>query len=323
MPMTGLDPSRDTADNYRGFARFEAAGRSPTYQVLANAVADDDVVLDFLSTMPVIKRQPNLLFAAARLLLDGVPDIRRLHDLVEQGAADLTAVMLAHRTQTNEVGRCATLLPALARLPEPLALIEVGASAGLVLLLDRYSYDYDGHLLHSPDAQAPVLHCQTRGQVPVPHRVPRVSWRAGLDLNPLDVTNDEDVAWLRCLVWPGQTEREARLDAAIETAGKDPPEVVRGDLLADLPELVARAPADCTVVVFHSAVLAYVDPTTRREFAAATRDLGVRWLSNEGVGVLPDVDVPAHDGAPFVLIEDGSTPLAFTHPHGDWIHWLT
>jgi hypothetical protein len=321
--MTGLDPSRGSAQNYRDFARVEAAGRSPAYQALANAVAADDVVLDFLSTLPDIKRQPNLLFAAARLLVADVPDIRRLRDLVEQDAADLTAVMLAHRTQTNEVGRCATLLPALALLPEPLALIEVGASAGLALLLDRYSYDYDGELLHSPDAEAPVLRCQARGPVPLPQRIPSVIWRAGLDLNPLDVTNNDDVAWLRCLVWPGQTEREARLDVAIETARKDPPEIVRGDLLADLPALVARAPKDCTIVVFHSAVLAYVDTTTRREFAAAIRDLGVRWLSNEGVGVLPDVAVPDHDGAPFVLVQDGSIPLAFTQPHGDWIHWLT
>jgi hypothetical protein len=320
--MTGLDPSRGIADNYRAFARFEAAGRSPAYETLANAVADDDVVLDFLSTLPAIKRQPNLLFAADRLLVGDVPDIGRLHELVEHRAAELTAVMLARRTQTNEVGRCATLLPALALLPEPLALIEVGASAGLVLLPDRYSYDYDGQLLHASDAQAPVLRCQTRGPVPIPPRIPRVAWRTGLDLNPLDVTNDDDVAWLRCLVWPGQPAREERLDAAIETARKDPPEVVRGDLLADLPALVARAPKDCTVVVFHSAVLAYVDPTTRHEFAALTRELGVWWLSNEGVGVLPDVEVPAHDGAPFVLVQDGSTPLAFTQPHGDWIHWL-
>jgi hypothetical protein len=321
--MTGLDPGRGTAENYRAFARIEAAGRSPAYEVLANAVAADHVVLDFLSTLPAVKRQPNLLFAAARLLLDDVPDIRRLHDLVEHDAPDLTSVMLTHRTQTNEVGRCATLLPALARLPEPLALIEVGASAGLVLLIDRYSYSYDGQPLRSPDAAAPLLRCQTRGQVPIPHRIPRVSWRAGLDINPLDVTNDEDVAWLRCLVWPGQTEREERLDAAIETARKAPPEVARGDLLADLPALVARAPVDCTVVVFHSAVLAYVDPAIRHEFAALTSDLGVRWLSNEGVGVLPDVEVPAHEGAPFVLIEDGTTSLAFTHPHGDWIQWLS
>jgi hypothetical protein len=320
--MTGLDPSRESAENYRAFARLEAAGRSPAYEVLANAVAGDDVVLDFLSALPALKRQPNLLFAAARSLLEDVPDIRGLRDLVRQRGADLSAVILARRTQTNEVGRCATLLPALARLPGPLALIEVGASAGLALLMDRYSYDYDGHVLHGSGGAGPLLHCHAEGGVPIPDRVPRVVWRAGLDLNPLDVMDDDDVAWLQCLVWPGQVEREERLLAAIEVARSDPPEVTRGDLLVDLPALVAQAPGDSTVVVFHSAVLAYVDLPKRRAFADLIHDLGVQWLSNEDARVLPNIDLPTHDGAPFVLVENGSKAVAFTHPHGDWIRWL-
>ncbi len=322
MSMTGLDPRRDAAENYLAFARLEAAGRSPAYEVLANAVASDDLVLNFLASLPRAKRQPNLLFAAARLLLGGVPSIGDLREVVTQRADELSGVMLTRRTQTNEVGRCAVLLPALARLPEPLALIEVGASAGLVLLLDRYSYDFNGRRLRGADDGGPLLRCSARGEVPLPDHIPTVAWRQGLDLNPLSVSDDDDVAWLRCLVWPGQPEREQRLDAAIATARTDPPVVHRGDLLADLPAVVAQAPADATVVVFHSAVLAYVDLATRRAFADLVRSLGARWLSNEGVGVLPGVRLPARDDAPFVLVEDGVTALAFTHPHGDWIDWL-
>ena len=133
---------------------------------------------------------------------------------------------------------------------------------------------------------------------------------------------DDDVNWLRCLIWPDQTEREQRLLAAIAVARRSPPRIVRGDLLADLTALVAQAPPGATVVVFHSAVLAYVDDATRREFGQVVHDLGVHWLSNEAVGVLPDIVAPAHEGTPFLLVENGSTPLAFTHPHGDWIEWL-
>ena len=322
MSMTGLNPSRRTAQNYRDFARFEAAGRSREYETLANAVASDDVVLTFLAKLPAIKRQPNLFFAAARLLLGDVPDLPGVRHLIQRRREELVSVMLARRTQTNEVGRCATLLPAIARVPGPLALIEVGASAGLALLMDRYSYDYDGHLLQGAGNDSPLLCCHVEGNVPLPRRLPTVVWRAGLDLNPLDVSNDEDVNWLRCLVWPGQPEREVRLQAAIETARIEPPEVVRGDLLVDLPALVARAPRDATIVVFHSAVLAYVNTETRREFASLIDALGVRWLSNEGANVLSGVDLPSDEGAPFVLIEDGSRALALTHPHGDWIRWL-
>jgi hypothetical protein len=142
--MPGLEPSLGTAENYRRFARREAAGRSPAYESLALAVADDEAILGFLAGLPPEKRQPNLLFAAARYLLDAVPDVTDLRHLVVERHDRLVEVMLERRTQTNEPARCATILPTLWRLPQPLALIEVGASAGLTLLVDRYSYDYEG-----------------------------------------------------------------------------------------------------------------------------------------------------------------------------------
>jgi hypothetical protein len=318
--MHGHDPAKTAAANYREFAQ-DARGRSPAYEALAGAVAADPAVLAFLDVLPREKRQPNLLFAAARYL-GAPPDISALQALVRGRPAELSAVMLARRTQTNEPARCATLLPALAQLPPPLALIEVGASAGLTLLLDRYSYDYAGHRIAGLDPQAPVLHCAPSGPVPLPAQLPVITWRAGLDLSPLDLASDDDVRWLSCLVWPGEGDREQRLAAAIAAARRDPPAVHRGDLLTDLPALAAQAPAGATLVVYHSAVLAYVTPRGRREFADTVRGLGAAWLSNEGPGVVPGLPVPAHEGAPFVLGRDGRTPLAITDGHGQWLRWL-
>jgi hypothetical protein len=319
--MGGLDPRRSTAENYRTFGR-EAHGRSPAYESLAVSVADDDVILGFLAALPPPKRQPNLLFAAARYLLGAPPALGTLRSLVRQHEAELTEVMLARRTQTNEPARCATLLPALARLPEPLALIEVGASAGLTLLFDRYSYDYDGHRLTGCDADAPTLRCAVRGPVPLPARVPAIAWRAGLDLNPLDVTRDDDVRWLSCLVWPGESDRADRLAAAVASARRDPPPVHRGDLLTDLPGLAAQAPAGATLVIFHSAVLAYVTSDDRERFAGTVTGLGAVWLSNEAPGVVPGLPRTRFREGTFVLGQAGRTALAFTDGHGTWLHWL-
>jgi hypothetical protein len=321
MTLGGLDPAISTADNYRKWAR-EARGRSPAYDSLATLVADDDMILRFLGTLPPPKRQPNLLFAAARYLLGPPPDISSLRDLVGQDPAGLSRVMLARRTQTNEPARCATLLPALAQLPPPLALIEAGASAGLTLLFDRYSYDYAGHLLAGSDPDAPTLRCAPRGPVPVPARLPVIAWRAGLDLNPLDVTDDDDVRWLSCLVWPGEDDRQERLAAAIASARRDPPAIYRGDLLTDLPSLAARAPAGATLVIFHSAVLPYVAPENRGRFIETVRRLPAVWLSNEAPGVVPGISAPRYPDGPFLLIRDGTTPLAYTDGHGAWVQWL-
>jgi hypothetical protein len=319
--MHGHDPGLSVAENYRAFA-CDARGRSPRYESLATAVAEDGLVLRFLDALPPGKRQPNLLFAAARYLRGDPAGPDRLRALVDEDPAGLAAVMLARRTQTNEPARCATLLPALAQLPPPLALLEVGASAGLTLLADRYSYDYAGHRITGQDPLAPTLRCQPGGPVPLPDRLPEITWRAGLDLNPLDVTSDDDVRWLSCLVWPGEGDREQRLAGAIAAARRDPPVVHRGDLLTGLPALAAQAPADATLVVYHSAVLAYVTPGERERFAATVRALPAVWLSSEGPGVVPGLPSPPYEGAPFVLGRDGHTPLALADGHGTWLHWL-
>jgi hypothetical protein len=322
MSMGGLDPAISLAENYRVWG-LEAQGRSPAYVTLSNAVADDSTILEFLGTLPPDKRQPNLLFASAYYLLGSPADPGALRDLVRHDPDRLSQVMRTRRTQTNEAARCATLLPALAQLPEPLALIEVGASAGLTLLFDRYSYDYGDLVITGSDPEAPTLRCDLRGPVPVPARVPDIAWRAGLDLNPLDVTSDDDRRWLSCLVWPGEGDRAVRLAAAIATARRSPPLVHRGDLLTDLPALVARAPAEATVVVYHSAVLAYVAPEDRERFAGMVRGLGVVWLSNEAPGVAPGVPLHDRDDGTFVLARDGYKVLARTDGHGDWVQWLS
>nr|WP_275311681.1 DUF2332 family protein [Streptomyces yunnanensis] len=144
---------------------------------------------------------------------------------------EVSSLMLVRLTQTNESARCATLLPVLATLPQPLALIEVGASAGLC------------------------------------------------------------------------------------------------DLNEAVSRLVARAPTGAMPVVFHSAVLTYLSPEARAQFARTMRNLPYHWISNEAASVFPELldflPVPAPtDRATFVLAF-GERPIAFTRPHGEHLHWLS
>jgi hypothetical protein len=313
----------DLARSYRSFARDHARGQSEAYERLAEGIADDPAVLALLARMPRgNKRQPNLLFAAVRHLGGPHGDYAAFRSFVLDRWDDVAATMLARYTQTNEPARCAVLLPLLAALPQPLALLEVGASAGLCLHPDRYRYRYDDGREFGPSDSRVVFECRTAGPVPVPEAVPRVVWRAGIDLNPLDVRDEEDRRWLEALVWPGRPERTHRLRAAIDTVRDIPPRIVRGDLVAELPGLAAQAPPDATLVVFHTAVLTYLPLAERERFARAVRQLPGHWVSNEHPTVLPWLGGPVPDDPHLLTLALDERPVAFTVPHGQAVHWL-
>jgi hypothetical protein len=317
--------SERLAGVYRNFAEHEARGRSALYEELALGVAENHELLELLEGLPRAKQQPNLLFSVVLALCGTPAGWAEFRAWMEERRDEVLAQLLARRTQTNEPARCATLLPLLATLPPPLALIEVGASAGLCLLIDRYAYDYQGYNV-APASPAgptpPTFACRASPGTPLPARVPEVAWRAGLDLEPVDVMDPEQVAWLEALVWPGEGNRLELLRAALEVARADPPRVVRGDLRHDLPALAAEAPADATLVVFHTAVLAYVDDAaTRAEFADTVRALGAVWISNESPGLLAGATGEPWPHGSFLLARDGR-PVAWTDPHGTAIDWL-
>jgi hypothetical protein len=314
----------DVVAEYRDFASY-AAGDSPCFEEWALGVTEDPEVLAWLATLPAIKRQPNLVLAAARW--HGAPapgpydGLRRV--LLER-EADVRATVMSRATQTNEVGRLATLVPVLGLLDGPLALIEVGASAGLCLFPDRYDYAWPplGELRGSG---GPVLSAEATGAFPVPAVHPEVAWRGGVDLNPLDVADEDAMAWLENLVWPEQDERRRRLRQAIEVARREPPALRRGDLFDHLPDLLDEAAPHGTPVVFHSAVIAYLEPEDRDRFHELMTGLVAqgrcRWISNEGPRVLPavtgDREVPV---GRFVTALDG-VPVAWSHGHGHTIEW--
>lgn len=320
-------------ERYRRFADNECRGYSDHYYKLARAVADDDWLCGFIAQMPVI--QPNL-FLALLQFLTGPQDMPRSAEqaraLVQENVAAVTRLMHSRRTQTNEVGRCATLLPALPR--RRLALVEVGASAGLCLLLDKFAYDYGGvHL--GPEASPVLLQCTVTGQPPLPDAVPQIDWRAGLDLNPLDVHDDDDAKWLLSCVWPDHFERRERLAAAIKLARAHELSLRRGNLVSELPDLLAEAPRDAELVVFHSAVLVYVSAADRRTFAnvlaEASRQRDIVWISNEAPTVVPEITALAPPVEPprFLLgrtrFRDGHREdelLAVAHAHGADLQWV-
>ncbi len=320
----------NTLENlYLGFASYEAKDNSPTYERWAHHVAASPDYHEFLAALPQAKQQPNLLFAAIRWVTGRIPETGELDTVLRNHAPAIRKEMMNRSTQTNEPGRCALLLPLLARLPQPISLIEVGASAGLCLYPDQYAYDYNSgaHQLGQDPAtpDTPVLHCTVTGDAPLPAKRPDVVWRAGLELNPLDLQDDDTVQWLQTLIWPGQEARLNHLQKAIAVAKQHPLKLIKGDLLDDLPALLEQVPSGTTPVVFHSAVLVYVSDTDKRDaFVNMMLDSNAHWISNEARSVIPRFAAKVaepHPAGRFLLCENGE-PRAWTGPHGQALEWI-
>ncbi|MDV7999728.1 DUF2332 domain-containing protein [Rhodococcus sp. IEGM 1408] len=333
----------DVPTRYSDFAEFEVRSRTPVYLSWARGISQDPETCALIERLPRIKRQPALVFASARHA--GAPeteDYSQFREFVHAHWSEIEQIALTHSTQTNEAKRCAVLLPFLSLLPGPLSLVEMGTSAGLCLYPDRYAYRYtldggeavdlrpagSGAALSSGSGGGiPILDCDLRDGVPRPRALPDVVHRGGVDLSPIDPADADSRAWLRSLIWPGQqAERVPRLDAALDIAAADPPQVLAGDLVERLEESVAACPAGSTPVVFHTAVLGYLEPPARAEFVRRVTELDCVWISVEGVTLLPDVaeqvpeSIRRHKGI-FVVAVNGR-PLATAHGHGDWVRAL-
>ncbi|RJO73526.1 DUF2332 domain-containing protein [Nocardia panacis] len=317
----------DTAESYRRFATIEAHGYSPCYETWCRGIADDAALLARIEALPPPKRQPNLVLGAARYVGATVSPFPEFRDWFTTNWATIREVVMTHRTQTNEAGRSAVLLPAMEPVAhEQVALIEIGAAAGLCLFPDRYSYRYGDIELDPDDGRSSVLlPCATTGPVPIPKRLPQVIFRAGIDLRPLDVRNPEDMRWLECLVWPEQHHRLSRLRDSVAIARREPPHLLAGDLLETVADLVHSAPQDVPIIVFGAAVLSYLAPEARARFIESVRKLPCTWISYEAPGVVPfdPALLPptgeAHSRQ-FILARDGE-PLAYAGPHGQSIDW--
>ncbi|MGM7699669.1 DUF2332 family protein [Microbacterium sp. A84] len=315
-------------ERYDRFAREEAPGRSALYEEWAAGVAADSEVRAVLARIPDTRRQPPLVFAVTRMLGAPLEGFEKWRAFLLAHSDEIVAECSARRVQTNEPLRLAPLLPVLSEIDGPIALLELGASGGLCLYPDRYSYrfvDTDGTLRAALDPDGGpsevVLTSEVRGPMP-PVRMPRIVWRAGIDLDPLDAGDPRDRAWLQGLVWPGETGREARIAAALDIVAADPPRMVRGDAGAEVAALAASAPPDATLVITTPGVLAHIPWASRHALIAQLQQLPARWITIDTPTLHdvwhPPVDADTWPG--FVVAIDGKVRAA-ADPLGRWWEW--
>lgn len=312
-------------------------GRSPLYARLCRGCAGEPLV-DAVAPEPSWDAPLRLLGAAHFLVLSGeAPELALAYAegsdawpafraLLAERTDELAHLVREHGVQTNEVQRCFGLLPAFLSLGDgqPLDLVELGPSAGLNLLWDRYRYRYAAGSW-GPDDGELVL---SGGEDPGPplallERKPVVRRRLGIDLNPVDVTTDEGARLLQAFVWADQHVRLDRLRRAIEVLRGEPPELVQGDYVELLPEILERRDPAALTVVFQTASTMYL-PAGRRE----RLDEEIRAAGERGPLAWLTTAAPAESwerggyGLELQRWPDGERRLVGHFDfHGDWVSW--
>ena len=347
---------RDLASIWTYFADTSCGEYSPLYERICRAVAASEPVLDLIREAPPAAHQPNVLLGAAHyLVLSGIEhplaavyagvsnaDPGPLFvDLCLRERTRVLELLSTRHTNTNEVGRSGVLGPALTAVAgefgAPLGLVDVGCSAGLNLLCDRYLLDYGPAGTTGPDDAAVRVTCDiVGGSPPIEPMLPTIAARVGLDRHPVDVSDPEEARWLLACVWP-DTGRLPRTQRALEEARSTPPRLVQGDAVEAVTDVVLGLPSDAMAVVMTTWALAYLTKENRVAFrdtlAAASRTRPIAWISGEGKGVVDafaDLDAPSDAQGMMASIlglmtfRDGDYDarlLAFVHPHGNWLDW--
>ncbi|MBI5160834.1 MAG: DUF2332 family protein [Micrococcales bacterium] len=316
-----------TAEWYRRAAR-ELAPHSALHKEWSAAIAADAEVLTLIDRLPRAHRQPSLVLCSAAFA--GAPTASGwagLRAWLLERWPEIERVAAARTTQTNEPGRRGPLAVALARIPGPVALLELGAAAGLCLLPDRSRIRFvRGGASRTLGSGAPELGCGVTGSGALPERMPEIIWRRGLDLAPLSVLEDGDVRWLEALVPPDRPDRLRRLREAVAAARAEPPRVVRADALAGLRAALAEIPDGAVPVVASLGTAVYLPPADRTRLLSEIRACGARAITFEAEAALPEVaaalgQLTAPEPHPFVLALDGM-PIARCSAHGERVSLL-
>jgi hypothetical protein len=303
----------------------QCEGRSPLYADLLRRYADDPTAAEIVGPEPEWDAPLRLLGGLHFLVLGGRAN---WDDPLEQHRGFLSDFVATQGVQTNEVQRSWVLLPLLLRVAQrteakTFDLVELGPSAGLNLVWDRYCYRYEAGEW-GPEEGLLRLEGEERRSIPgeLLERRLTVRARVGIDRAPIDVTSEAGARLLRSFVWAGQDERMQRLDHAIEAVRADPPELVRGDFVERLPEVLAEQPRDGLTLVFQTASFGYIGDEGRARVRAVLEKAGeARRLGFISTGK-PRAPHEHCWGLRLVYWPGGEREFAgHADFHGSWLQW--
>lgn len=274
-------------------------------------------------------------------LSGSAPELAPIYaDLPADDAAIVGAVVRAHETellpwldgppQTNEAGRSCGFVAAMLWLAERGLLprfkcLEIGSSAGINLMIDRYHYDL-ADVEVGPQNAAMRFTPEWRGSPP-PDRAISFASLKGCDVAPVDLTDPAQALRLKAYIWPEHTVRFERLEAAIAAAQRSPPDLVQMNAADFVEQQLLRPQAEGTTrLLMHSIVWQYVPQDQQARITAAMESAGAQATAERPVAwVMLEANRTLLNHGLSVRYWPGGgeeTILAAAHAHGAWLEWL-
>ena len=334
------------SNRFTAFAIRECKGSSILYEHLSKKIAADDDLLQLASYVRQGQPVPNLFFGAVHYLLlkgknhelrkyygsivnsprEAVTAFPYFKDFCLKYQHEIIRIIENKLVQTNEVRRCSYLYPAFCYIYEktkrPLALIEIGTSAGLQLLWDKYCYSYnsDEEVYGEPLSDLKIgSEMHGAGAPFILKQSPPVSTRIGIDLHINDLNNPDDYLWLKSLIWPEHAERNANFERASQCFRKQSLELIEGDGVKLLTEIVLKVPQDSVICVFHTYVANQIPDEDKYDLMQRIKKLGeerdVFHLYNN-MWDLGKIHLDYYLGG-----KEYTETLAETDGHGRWFKW--
>ncbi|MFC4560071.1 DUF2332 domain-containing protein [Virgibacillus kekensis] len=332
------------AMRFKSFSEKECKGSSRLYEHLASKVADDEYLLSLCSYVREGQPVPNMLFGAVHYLLlkgesheladyypsltdspgeprDAFPSFKNFCKIHQE---EIIPLMKHKLVQTNEVRRTGYLYPAFCfiyeKIKKPLALIEIGTSAGLQLFWDQYSYSYGSDQIYGNRSSEVHIDTEVRGNnFPfLLSESPPVISRTGLDLHINDVTDPEDYLWLKALIWPEHVERRKLFECAANYVNTNSVSLIEGDGITMLPETARDIPVDAAIVVFHTHVANQLSYQAKANLLRSIKDISGEREIFHLYNNIQDTDLHLDY---FINSKEYKNKAGETDGHGRWFTW--
>ena len=337
-------------ERFINFAESECKGTSQLYYQLSNQIANDDDLLEIASTTRPGQPIPNIFSAAVHYLLlknpnnelaDYYPSIQK-NSVAEvpfflfkafciENKNEIINLISNKIVQTNVINRCAYLMPILSKIiaeeNRPTTIIDIGTSAGLTLNFDQYEYWYNDQKVFG-NSKVKVKSDILESTIPKIYPINQHLSKIGIDQNIIDPTDEDEILWLKALIWPDQQERFIAMDEALKLEELKNIQFVKAQSISDFETEILKINKDENLIIYSTHVLYQFLEEQKDVFYSMLERIGSQrdfyFLSVEGIKILQK----RHNSKEIVIEltnykgnKKKRTFIAETNGHGNWIKW--